>query len=176
MSLFIFGLTSRLTFVTTLSRSYNHSALSACLLQLWHSVSLVICDFSILRTFGREGDPQQYGDFYPVVRSSVICLPNPRCGVLMDEGCTQLLSNDPKIKLEYHNFLPYIKSLRWGISIILSLSRLTQLISNKHKCKGEVDTHTRDKPAATHTHTSRERGAQKNTAELQLKRSAQISI
>jgi hypothetical protein len=30
----------------------------------------------------------------------------------MDEESTQPLSSDPKIKLEYHSFLPYIKSLK----------------------------------------------------------------
>jgi hypothetical protein len=76
-----------------------------------------------------------HGDFRTVVRSSVICLPSPRCGVTMDEGYTQPLSSDPKIKLEYHNFVLYIKSLKRGISIFWSLSRLTQLFSNKHKSK-----------------------------------------
>jgi hypothetical protein len=36
--------------------------------------------------------------FYPVVRPSNTCL-LPRCGVLMDEGCTQPLSSDPMINL-----------------------------------------------------------------------------
>jgi hypothetical protein len=31
----------------------------------------------------------------------------PRCGIPMDEGCTQPLSSDPEIKLEYHSCLPY---------------------------------------------------------------------
>jgi hypothetical protein len=36
--------------------------------------------------------------FYPVVRPSNTCL-LPRCGVPMDEGCTQPLSSDPMINL-----------------------------------------------------------------------------
>jgi hypothetical protein len=36
--------------------------------------------------------------FYPVVWPSNTCL-LPRCGVPMDEGCTQPLSNDPMISL-----------------------------------------------------------------------------
>jgi hypothetical protein len=36
--------------------------------------------------------------FYPMVRPSNTCL-LPRCGVLMDEGCTQPLSSDPMIDL-----------------------------------------------------------------------------
>ena len=35
---------------------------------------------------------------YPVVRPSNTCL-LPRCGVLMDEGCTQPLSSDPMVNL-----------------------------------------------------------------------------
>jgi hypothetical protein len=36
--------------------------------------------------------------FYPVVQPSNTCL-LPRCGVPMDEGCTQPLSSDPMINL-----------------------------------------------------------------------------
>jgi hypothetical protein len=36
--------------------------------------------------------------FYPVVRPSNTCL-LPRCGVPMDEGCTQPLPSDPMINL-----------------------------------------------------------------------------
>jgi hypothetical protein len=50
------------------------------------------------------------------------------------------------------------------------------LISNKHKSKGEVETHTRDKLAATHAHESRQRSTkqhngittQKNCSNLYL--------
>jgi hypothetical protein len=54
------------------------------------------------RNHNKERD-KRHGDIYPVVRSSVICLPTPHCGIPMDEGCTQCLSSDPKIKLEYHS-------------------------------------------------------------------------
>jgi hypothetical protein len=50
-----------------------------------------------------EKATQETRDFYPMVRPSDTCL-LPRCGVPMDEGCTQPLSND---QLEYHGFLPY---------------------------------------------------------------------
>jgi hypothetical protein len=36
--------------------------------------------------------------FYPVVRPSNSCL-LPRCGIPMDEGCTQPLSSDPTMNL-----------------------------------------------------------------------------
>jgi hypothetical protein len=58
MGPFLSSSLSRLTFITILSRSYNPSALYACLLQLQRSVPLVVDDFFVLRTFGREGDPQ----------------------------------------------------------------------------------------------------------------------
>jgi hypothetical protein len=41
--------------------------------------------------------------FYPVVRPSNTCL-LPRCGVPMDEGCTQPLSSDPMINLNTTDF------------------------------------------------------------------------
>jgi hypothetical protein len=40
-----------------------------------------------------------HDNFYRVVWSSIEYLPTPRCGVQMDEGCTQTLSSDPKINL-----------------------------------------------------------------------------
>jgi hypothetical protein len=43
-------------------------------------------------------------DFYTVVRPSNTCL-LPRCGVPMDEGCTQPLSSDPIINLNITVFL-----------------------------------------------------------------------
>jgi hypothetical protein len=43
-------------------------------------------------------------DFYPVVRSSNTC-PLSRCGVPMDESCTQHLSSDPMINLNTMVFL-----------------------------------------------------------------------
>jgi hypothetical protein len=57
MGHFLFGSTSRLTFVTILSQSYDPSALCTYLLQLRHSVPLVIGDISVLRTFSGEEDP-----------------------------------------------------------------------------------------------------------------------
>jgi hypothetical protein len=45
---------------------------------------------------------KRHDNFYLMVRSSIICLSTLRCSVPMDEDCTQSLSSDPKIKLEYH--------------------------------------------------------------------------
>jgi hypothetical protein len=44
-----------------------------------------------------EKATQETRDFYPVVRPSNTCL-LPRCGVPMDEGCTQPLSSDPMMR------------------------------------------------------------------------------
>jgi hypothetical protein len=44
--------------------------------------------------------------FYPVVRPSSTCL-LPRCGVPMDEGCTQTPFKRSNDQLEYHGFVPY---------------------------------------------------------------------
>jgi hypothetical protein len=58
---------------------------------------------------------QETRDFYPVVRPSNTCL-LPRCGVPMDEGCTQPLSSDPMINLNTMTFflivfLPFARNL-----------------------------------------------------------------
>jgi hypothetical protein len=59
MGLFLSDSISSLTFVVILSRSYNPVSLYTCVLQLRRSVPLVVDDFFVLRTFGRERDPQQ---------------------------------------------------------------------------------------------------------------------
>jgi hypothetical protein len=67
------------------------------------------------------------------------------------KGCTQALSSDPKIKLEYHSFLPYLKfSPFWGISTSWNLSPLHNWSQVNHKIKGGVEANTRDKLATTH--------------------------
>jgi hypothetical protein len=52
----------------------------------------------------QRGVTQETHDFYPMVRPSNTCL-LPRCGVLMDEGCTQPLSSDPMIDLKTMVFI-----------------------------------------------------------------------
>jgi hypothetical protein len=51
-----------------------------------------------VNTIITEKETQETRDFYLVVRPSNTCL-LPRCGVPMDEGCTQPLSSDPMINL-----------------------------------------------------------------------------
>jgi hypothetical protein len=66
---------------------------------------------------------QETHDFYPVVRPSETCL-LPRCGVPMDEGCTQPLSSDPMINLNTTAFFLSLFSRLRGISTTWSLSPL----------------------------------------------------
>jgi hypothetical protein len=67
-----------------------------------------------------------------------------------------------KDRLEYHGSL-YLNNIPlWGISTIWSLSRLTQLISNENTSKGGIESHTWDKLAATHAHTTKETQRQHN--------------
>jgi hypothetical protein len=92
-------------------------------------------------------------DFYPVVRPSNTCL-LPRCGVPMDEGCTQPLSSDPMINLNttvfpFFVFLPFAESPQLGAS---------RPYNDDHKRSTEVRegraTHTRLKSQHNHTHKS----------------------
>jgi hypothetical protein len=78
----------------------------------------------------------------------------PRCGVPMDEGCTQPLSSDPKIDLNTTTFLAYIFSRLRGISTGWSLSPLQLMITKKHESKGGKATHTNPQQY-THTHKPR---------------------
>ena len=69
-------------------------------------------------------------DFYPMVRPSNTCL-LPRCGVPMDEGCTQPLSSDPMINLNTATFLLDDCSRLRGISTRLESLALTTKITMK---------------------------------------------
>jgi hypothetical protein len=69
-----------------------------------------------MNTDNQRESAQETRDFYPVVRPSNTCL-LPRCGVLMDEGCTQPLSSDPMINLNttvfpFLVFLPFARNLQ----------------------------------------------------------------
>jgi hypothetical protein len=55
-------------------------------------------------------------------RVTSLFIPTPRCGVPMDEGCTQPLSGDPKIKLEYHSSSLYLE-----IQFVRNLHKLESL-------------------------------------------------
>jgi hypothetical protein len=68
---------------------------------------------------------QETHDFYPVVWPSTTCL-LPRCGVPMDEGCTQPLSSDPIINLNTMTFFlivffPFARNIHKLESLALTI-------------------------------------------------------
>jgi hypothetical protein len=73
-----------------------------------------------------------------------------------------------KDQVEYHDSLYPNNIPLWGISTIWSLSRLTQMISNEHKIKGEYK-HTQERELQQQ-HAYKTRTSTRNsTTELQLK-------
>jgi hypothetical protein len=102
----------------------------------------------------QRGATQETRDFYAVVRPSSTCL-LPRCGVPMDEGCTQPLSSDMMINLNTTVFSFEIFSRLRGISTSWSLSPLQSFDHKKHKSKGGKATHTRFNPQHTRAHKPR---------------------
>jgi hypothetical protein len=111
-----------------------------------------------------------------VVRSNVICLPTPRCGIPMDECCTQPLSSDPKIKLEYNSSsLCFTISRLRGISTSWSLSRLTQVITIKMRAREGLEYSHKSTTQQQHTQMQRRKRNNKIT-EYRLKKCAQISL
>ena len=90
---------------------------------------------------------------YPVVRPSNTFL-LPRCGVPMDEGCTQPLSSDPMINLNttvysFRVCFPFTRNLHNLESLALTIE-----ITKKAQSKvGENNTH-KTQICNTTTHTS----------------------
>ena len=106
---------------------------------------------ALANTDNQRKSTQETRDFYPVVRPSNTCL-LPRCGVPMDEGCTQHHSSDPMINLNTTAFflivfLPFARN-----HYRLEPLALTSLSQEKHSSKWERVTHARLKSAA-HTRT-----------------------
>jgi hypothetical protein len=92
--------------------------------------------------------------FYPMVQPSNTCL-LPRCGVPMDEGCTQ-----PFQVIQWSTWIPQSFSLEFfsrlrGISTSWSLSPLQGWSQEKHKSKGGKATHARLNSQQTHAHKPR---------------------
>jgi hypothetical protein len=88
-----------------------------------------------------QKDQHKTRDFYPVVRPSNSCLLS-RCGVLLDEGCTQPLSSDPMINLNTTVFPLGDYSRLRGISTKLEPLALTTKITMKAQSKvGMSNTH-----------------------------------
>jgi hypothetical protein len=102
-----------------------------------------------------EKATQETRDFYPEVRPSNTCL-FPRCGVPMDEGCTQPLSSDTMINLNTTVFsfrvcFPFARNLHSLESLALTI----EITKKAHSKVGESNTsktqvrnttmHTREK-------------------------------
>ena len=109
--------------------------------------------------------------FYPVVRPSNTCI-LPRCGVPMDEGCTQPLSSDPMINLNTTAFLlivffPFARNLHNLESLALTIE-----ITKKTQSKvGKSNTH-KTQIRSTHRHTSQDLSSKHGPESSKLKRSS----
>jgi hypothetical protein len=77
------------------------------------------------------------------------------------KGCTQPLSSDPKIKLEYHSFLPYIKFSLCEESRQVGVSHTLHNWSQLNTRVRGVETHMRQN--CSNTRTQVERRAQETT-------------
>ena len=78
-------------------------------------------------------------------------LPTPRCGVPMDESCTQLLSSDPMINLNttvlcFSFLIAFVRNLHNLESLALTIR-----LDIKHKSKGGKQ-HTQIHSKYAHTH------------------------
>jgi hypothetical protein len=102
-----------------------------------------------------EKATQETHDFYPVVRPSNTCL-LPRCGVPMDEGCTQPLSSDSMIYLNTTVFsfrvcFPFARNLHNLESLALTIEitkKAQSKVGESNTSKTQVlntTTHTREK-------------------------------
>jgi hypothetical protein len=80
-----------------------------------------------VNTDNQRESTQETHDFYPVVRPSKTCL-LPRCGIPMDEGCTQPLSSDPMINLNTTVF-PFLVFLPFANLRNLKPLALTMMIT-----------------------------------------------
>jgi hypothetical protein len=71
---------------------------------------------------------------------------------------TQSISSDPKIKLEYHDFLPFLKNSLCEESPQVGVSRPYKIDhKSATRAREGIEPHTWDKLAATHAHTTREK-------------------
>jgi hypothetical protein len=110
---------------------------------------------------------QETHNFYPVVRPSNTCL-LPRCGVPMDEGCTQPLSSDPMINLNtmvfsFRVLFPFARNLHKLESLALTIE-ITKKACSK---VGKSNTH-KTQIHSTNTHTSHNLSSKHNTRSSQL--------
>jgi hypothetical protein len=107
-------------------------------------------------------------NFYPVVQPSNTCL-LPRCGVPMDEGCTQPLSSDPMINLNtmvfsFRVFFPFARNLYnlEPLALTIEITKKAQSkVGESNTCKTQI--------RSTTTHTSLDLSSKHNTRSSQLK-------
>jgi hypothetical protein len=114
-----------------------------------------------------EKATQETRDFYPMVRPSNTCL-LPRCGVPMDEGCTQPLSSDPMINLNTTTFflivfLPFARTLHK----LEPLALIMKITKKAHSKVGKSNTH-KTQIRSTTTHTSEDLSSNDNSGSVQL--------
>ena len=99
-------------------------------------------------------------------------LPTPRCGVPMDEGCTQPLSSDPMINLNTTTFflivfLPFARNLHKLEPLVLTLE-----FHKEARSKGGMSNAHKTRSQNVNTHTSRNKSSQHNSMSSQLNKSS----
>jgi hypothetical protein len=120
-----------------------------------------------------EKATQETHDFYPMVRPSNTYL-LPRCGVPIDEGCTQPLSSDPMINLNTTTFFlivffPFARNLHNLESLALTIE-----ITKKAQSKvGKSNTH-KTQIRSTPTHTSEDSSSNDNIGSSRLEWSSNL--
>jgi hypothetical protein len=123
---------------------------------------------ALANTDNQRESTQETRDFHPVVRPSNTCLLS-RCGVPIDEGCTQPLSSDPMINLNTTTFFLSLSPV-CEESPQLGASRP---YNDDHKRSTEVRegraTHTRLKSTAQPRTQSHNLSSKHNARSSQLK-------
>jgi hypothetical protein len=120
-----------------------------------------------VRTKQSQEATHETRDFYPVVWPSNTCL-LPRCGVAMDEGCTQPLSSDPMINLNTTAFFLIVFSPVCEESPQVGASRPYNRDHNKStRVRLESNTH-KTQIRSTTTHTSEDLSSQGQQGSPQL--------
>jgi hypothetical protein len=106
--------------------------------------------------------------FYPVVRPSNTCL-LPRCGVPMDEGCTQPLSSDPMIDLNttvfFFRVFPVCEE-----SPQVGASRPYNIDHKRSTRVREEKQHTQDSIRSKHMHTIQDLSTKNMTQEFSTRK------
>jgi hypothetical protein len=98
---------------------------------------------ALANTDNQRESTQETRDFYPVVRPSNTCL-LPRCGIPMDEGCTQPLSSDPMINLNTTAFFLIVFLLFARNLHNLEPLALTMMITKEAQKQGRGEQHTQE--------------------------------